>query len=72
MRIAFSPVVEVQNMFWTFAVVYPLFMLLFLYVFVDSRPLVRAFLTNVGMSENGVYPQLWPFSRDNDQQNHWV
>ena len=58
MRIAFSPVVEVQNMFWTFAVVYPLFMLLFLYVFVDSRPLVRAFLTNVGMSENGVYPQL--------------
>ena len=27
---------------------------------------------DVGMSKNGVYPQLSPFSRDNDQQNHWV
>ena len=26
----------------------------------------------MGMSENGVYPQLYPFSRDHDQQNHWV
>ena len=27
---------------------------------------------HLGMSGNGVYPQLKPFSRDNDQQNHWV
>jgi len=27
---------------------------------------------DMGLSENRVYSQLWPFNRDNDQQNHWV
>ena len=29
-------------------------------------------LITMGMSENGLYPQLYPFSRDNDHENHWV
>ena len=47
MRIAFSPVVESTKMFWTFAVVYVV-------GFVDSRPLVRAFLTNVSAADVGL------------------
>ena len=41
-----SPV-ESTKMFWTFAVVYVV-------VFVDSRPLVRAFLTNVSAADVGL------------------
>ena len=34
--------------------------------------IIQVMNDHLGMSANGVYPQLYPFSRDNDQQNHWV